>query len=106
MHLLCTILGLDSSNNHSTLLYFHDHYLQFTWPDTSIKLVCRYVQVSYIVFPISLAYMNQHCYIYKVLLPTWLKPIKNRNSYESLLCLLAKYPLQPPLDLESIIHIP
>ena len=41
-------------------------------------------------FPyISLAHMDAHFSINKVLPPTWLGRIKNRNSYQSLLHLLA-----------------
>jgi len=52
MHLLCTILGHDISNNHSTPFCFHPHYLGFTWLDFRVKHVRTYV--SYIVFPIFL----------------------------------------------------
>ena len=52
MHLLCTILGHDISNNHYTPLCFHAPYLGFTWLDFRVKHVHTYV--SYIVFPIFL----------------------------------------------------
>jgi len=52
MHLLCTILGHDISNNHSTHFCFHAHYLGFTSLDFRVKDVRTYV--SYIVFPIFL----------------------------------------------------
>ena len=52
MHLLCTILGHDISNNRSTPFCFHAHYLGFTWLDFRVKHVRTYV--SYIVFPIFL----------------------------------------------------
>jgi len=52
MHLLCTILGHDISNNRSIPFGFHAHYLGFTWLDFRAKLVDIYV--SYIVFPIFL----------------------------------------------------
>jgi len=104
MHLLCTILGHDISNNRSTPLCFHAHYLGFTWLDFRVKHVRTYV--SYIVFfYISLAHMDAHFSINKVLPPTWLGRIKNRNSYQSLLHLLAKRASQPPWYLRSIIHI-
>jgi len=50
MHLLCTILGHDISNNRSTPFCFHAWYLGFTWLDFRVKHVRTYV--SYIVFPI------------------------------------------------------
>jgi len=49
--------------------------------------------------------MDPHFSINKVLRPTWLGRIKNRNSYQSLLHLLAKRASQPPSYLRSIIHI-
>ena len=52
MHLLCTILGYNISNNRSTPFSFHTDYLGFTWLDFKVKHVCTYV--SYIVFPIFL----------------------------------------------------
>jgi len=52
----------------------------------------------------SLAHMAVHFSI-KVLPPTWLRRIKNRDSYQSLLHLLAKGASQPPTYLRSIIHI-
>jgi len=52
MHLLCTILGHDISNNHSPPFYSHPHYLGFTWLDFRVKHVGSYV--SYIVFSIFL----------------------------------------------------
>ena len=52
MHLLCTILGHDISNNLSTPLCFHAHYLGFTCLDFSVKHVRTYL--SYAVFPIFL----------------------------------------------------
>jgi len=95
MHLLCTILGHDISNNRSTPFSFHPHYLGFIWLDFRVKHVRTYV--SYIVFPIFfLAHMDAHFSINKVLPPTWLGRIKNRNSYQSLLHLLAKHASQPP----------
>jgi len=45
-----------------------------------------------------------HFSINKVLPPTWLRRIKNRNSYKSLLRRLAKPASQPPSYLRSIIH--
>jgi len=54
---------------------------------------------------ISLAHMDAHFSINKVLPPTWLRRIKNRNSYRPLLHLLAKCASQPPSYLRSIIHI-
>jgi len=58
-------------------------------------------------FPyISLVHMDTYFSINKVLVPpTWLGRIKNRNSYQSLLHLLAKRASQPPSYLRSIIHI-
>ena len=52
MHLLCTILGHDISNNCSTPSCFHANYLRFTWLAFRVKHVGTYV--SYIVFPIFL----------------------------------------------------
>jgi len=52
MYLLYTILGYDISNNCSTSLYFHAHYLGFTWLDFRVKHVDTYV--SYILFPVFL----------------------------------------------------
>ena len=49
--------------------------------------------------------MDAHFSINKVLPYTWLRRIKNRNSYQSLLHLLAKRASQPPSYLRSIIHI-
>jgi len=94
MHLLCTILGHDISNNCSTPFCFHAHYLGFTWLDFRVKHVRTYV--SYIVFPyISLAHIDEHFSINKVLLPTLLRRIKNWNCYQSVLDLVAKGVLQP-----------
>jgi len=57
-------------------------------------------------FPyIALAHMDAHSSINKVLPPIWLRRIKNQNSYQSLLHLLAKRASQPPSSLRSIIHI-
>ena len=53
----------------------------------------------------SLAHMDSRLSINKVLPPTWLRRIKNRNSDQSLLQLLATRALQPPSYLPSIIHI-
>jgi len=39
MHLLCTILGYDIFNNHSTHFSFHPLYLGFTWLDFRVKHV-------------------------------------------------------------------
>jgi len=51
-------------------------------------------------FPyISLAHMDAPLSINKVLPPTWLRRIKNLNSYKSLLHLLAKCASQPPSSL-------
>jgi len=55
MHLLCTILGHDISNNRSTPFCFHIHYLGFTWLDFRVSHVRTYV--SYIVFPIFLLHI-------------------------------------------------
>jgi len=55
MHLLCTILGHDMSNNRSTPFCFHGHYLGFTWLDFSVSYVRTYV--SYIVFPIFILHI-------------------------------------------------
>jgi len=52
MHLLCTILGHDISNNHSTPFCFHAYYLGFTWLDFRVQHVRTYV--SYIGFPVFL----------------------------------------------------
>ena len=49
-------------------------------------------------------HMAMHLSINKVLPPTWLRRIKNRNSYQSALHLLAKRVSQPPSYLQSIIH--
>jgi len=43
MPLLYTILGHDISNNRSTPLCFHTHYLGFTWLDFRVKHVGTYV---------------------------------------------------------------
>jgi len=103
MHLLCTILCHDISNNHSTPLCFHAHYLGFTW---YFRVKHRRTYIPYIVFSyISLAHMDVHLSINKVQPPTWLRRMKIRNSYQSLLHLLAKRASQPPLYLGSIIHI-
>jgi len=55
MLLLCTILGDHISNNHSTHLYFHAHYLKFTWLDFRVKHVRTYI--SYIVVPMFLLHI-------------------------------------------------
>jgi len=54
---------------------------------------------------ISLAHMDAHFSINKVLPPTWLGRIQNQNSYQFLVHLLAKRASQPPSYLRSIIHI-
>ena len=57
-------------------------------------------------FPyISLAHMDAYFSINKVLPPSWLRIIKNWNSDQSLLHLLAKHALQPSSYLRRIIHI-
>jgi len=55
LHLLCTILGHDISNNDSTPFCFDAHYLGFTWLDFRVKHVRTYV--SCIVFPILLLHI-------------------------------------------------
>ena len=55
MHLLCTILGHDLSNNCSTPLYFYPHDLGFTCLDFRVNHLRTYV--SYIVFPIFLLHI-------------------------------------------------
>jgi len=49
--------------------------------------------------------MDIYFSINKVLPPTWVRRIKNWNSYQSLLHLVPKLALRPPSDLRSIIHI-
>jgi len=49
--------------------------------------------------------MNVHISINKVLQPTWVRKIKNWNSYQSPLHLLVKCASQPLSDLRRIIHI-
>jgi len=50
-------------------------------------------------------HIDAHLAINIVLLPTWLRRIKNRNSYQLLLDLLGKCASQPLSYLPSIIHI-
>jgi len=52
MHLLCTILGHDISNNRFTPFCFPTYYFGFTWLDFRVKHGRTYV--PYIVFPIFL----------------------------------------------------
>ena len=53
MHLLCTTLGHDISNNLLTPSWIYAHYLGFIWKVFRVKHVGTYV--SYIVFPIFLS---------------------------------------------------
>ena len=103
MHLLCTILGHDISNNRSTPFCFHAHF--------GIYLVgfqgqtCSHLCFLHCFSYISLVHMEAHFSINKVLPLAWLRRIKNWNSYQSLLQLYAKRASQPPSYLRSIIHI-
>ena len=53
MHLLCTTLGHDISNNLLIPSWIHAHYLGFTWKVFRVKHVRT--DVSYIDFPIFLS---------------------------------------------------
>jgi len=53
MHLLCTTVGHDISNNLLTPSWIHAHYLGFTWKVFWVKHVPPYV--LYIVFPIFIS---------------------------------------------------
>ena len=53
IHLLCTTLGHNISNNLLTPAWIHAHYLGFTWRVFTVNHVRTYV--SYIKFPIFLS---------------------------------------------------
>ena len=80
-HIICDLLGWISGSNMFALMFLTLFSLYFS------------------------SRMNAHFSINKVLPPTWLRRIKHRNSYQSLLHLLAKRASQPPSYLRSIIHI-
>jgi len=88
-HIIWDLLGWISGSNMFAVMFLTLFFLYF--------LHC----FSYI----SLAHMDTHFSINKVLLPGWLRRIKNRNSYQSLFHLLTKGASQPPSYLWSIIHI-
>ena len=61
MHLLCTILGHDISNNLLTPSWIHVYYLGFTWQVFRVKH--DHIYVSYIVFPIFLSHIWEHTFV-------------------------------------------
>ena len=96
MHLLCTILSHDISNNRSTpFCFMHIIWDLPSWISVSNMFALMFLTLYFVYFLhcfsyISLAQMDAHFSINKVLPPTWLRRIKNRNSYQSLLQLLTK----------------
>ena len=61
MHLLCTIVCYDISNNHTTPSWIHAHHLVFTWQVFRVKDILT--DVSYIVFPIFLSHLWAHTFV-------------------------------------------